>query len=234
MSVNNKIAIISGASGGLGQTVSREFHRAGASVVLLGSRPERVQPLVDELGDGRTLPLGADLTDPAGAERVVAATLDKFGRVDILLNLAGGFDGGQPVHQTDAAVLQKMFAINLHTAHNLSRAAAPAMIAQQWGRIVNTGSRDALKGRAKFSAYAMSKAALLRLTESMADELKPYHITVNAILPGTIDTPANRNAMPNADFSHWVQPATIARALLFLCAQNSATTGAAIPLLEQL
>jgi NAD(P)-dependent dehydrogenase (short-subunit alcohol dehydrogenase family) len=233
MSVNDKVTIISGASGGLGQTVSRIFHQNGAQLVLVGSRQERLQPLLDALGSERVLPVAANLTNPDGAEQVVEAALKRIGRVDILLNLAGGFAGGTPVHQSDADLLGKMLALNLHTTYNLSRAAAGPMIEQQWGRIVNTASRDALQGRANYSAYAISKAAVLRLTEAMAAELKPFNISVNAVLPGTIDTTANRQAMPKADPARWVKPATIAETMLFLAAENSAINGAGIPLFEQ-
>jgi len=126
-----------------------------------------------------------------------------------------------------------MLDINLHTTYNLSRAAIKSMIAQNWGRVVNTGSRDSLQGRANYSAYAISKAAVLRLTESMAAEVRPYDITVNAILPGMIDTAANRRAMPDADYSKWVKPVTIAETLLFLSQCNTAINGAAIPIYEQ-
>ena len=234
MSVNQKVTIISGAGGGLGQTVSRFFYEAGASVVLIGSTLEHVEPLANKLGRKRALPVAANLVNPQEAETAVASTLKHFGRVDILLNLAGGFSGGAPVHESAADDLDHMMAMNLQTCYNLSRAAVKPMIAQQWGRIVNTGSRDALQGRANYSAYAISKAAVLRLTESMAAEVKPYNITVNAILPGAIDTEANRRAMPNANFSKWVQPATIAQTLLFLVGSNTAITGAAIPLYEQM
>jgi len=234
MSANNKITIISGASGGLGQTVSRVFHQAGASVVLVASRPDGVQALVDEFGADRALAVGANLADPAGAEAVVTATLERFGRVDILLNLAGGFAGGAPVSESSEDDLNKMLDINLRTCYNLSRAAVKPMITQKWGRIVNIGSKDSLHGRANYSAYAISKAAVLRLTESMAEEVKQYNITVNALIPSAIDTEANRKAMPNADFSKWVQPATIAETLLFLVQEKTAINGAAIPLNEQM
>ena len=234
MSIENKVTIISGATGGLGQTVSQLFHQAGAQLVLVGSRPKTVEALAADLGGRRILPVAANLVEPAEAERVVALALKEYGRVDILLNLAGGFDGGDPVHRANEAILRKMFDINLHITYNLCRAAVKPMIAQKWGRVVNTGSRDSLKGRANFSAYAMSKAALLRLTESMAAELKEYHITVNAILPGMIDTEANRKAMPKGDFEKWVKPATIADTLLFLVSEKTAITGAAIPMLEEM
>jgi NAD(P)-dependent dehydrogenase (short-subunit alcohol dehydrogenase family) len=227
--IAEKVAIISGASGGLGQVVSRVFHQQGARVVLVGSRLDGVQTLADKLGD-RAFPLAANLVDPTEAEGVVQSTLHQFDRVDILLNLAGGFAGGQAVGDTPVDELDRMLDINLHTAYNLSKAAVKPMLAQKWGRIINVGSRDALKGRAKYSAYAMSKAAVLRLTESMAAEVQPYDITVNAILPGTIDTEANRRSMPDADFSKWVKPETIAQTLLFLTREDTAINGAAVPL----
>lgn len=234
MSVENKVTIISGASGGLGRIVSRIFYQNGARVVLVGSRPESVQPLVDALGTERTLPVAANLVDAAGAEQVVTAAVKQFGRVDILLNLTGGFAGGTPVHESDEGLLDRMLALNLQTTYNMSRAAVKPMVERQWGRIINVASRDGLRGRANYSAYAISKAAVLRLTEAMADELKSYNIAVNAVLPGTIDTEANRRAMPDVDFSRWVKPATIAEAMLFLAADNTAINGAAIPLFEQI
>lgn len=232
MSTENKVTIISGASGGLGGTVSRTFYEAGATLVLLGSQLAGVQELADSLGSPeRILPLAANLSDPAGAEEIVQAALARFGRVDILLNLAGGFGGGKPVSDSADDDLNKMLDINLRTAYNLSRAAVKPMLAQKWGRIINVGSRDALHGRPKYSAYAMSKAAVLRLTESMAAEVQDYGITVNAILPGTIDTEANRKNIPDADFSKWVKPAEIAATLLFLSGDGAAAiNGAAIPL----
>jgi len=134
-----------------------------------------------------------------------------------------------PVSEMEIELLNKMLDINFKTTYNLSRAAIRPMLDQDWGRIVNTGSRDATQGRAKYSAYAISKAAVLRLTESMAAEVKDYNITVNAILPGTIDTEDNRQSMPKADFSKWVQPATIADTLLFLVQEETAINGASIP-----
>jgi NAD(P)-dependent dehydrogenase (short-subunit alcohol dehydrogenase family) len=191
-----------------------------------------VQALTGELGS-RALPLAANLVDPAEAEHVAQFTLDHFGRIDILLNLAGGISGGQPVSNSPADELDKMPGINLRTTYNLSRVAVKPMMKQKWGRVVNVGSRDSLKGRAKFSAYAISKAAVLRLTESMAAEVKEYGITVNAVLPNTIDTETNRKNMPNADFSKWIEPEIIAETLLFLTSEDTAINGAAIPLYGQ-
>lgn len=234
MKLENRVTIISGATGGLGPTVSEVFYKAGASVVLIGSRLDKVQPLAESLGGERALPVAANLVDPAGAEAVVTAAVERFGRVDILLNLAGGFAGGTPFSQSSGDELNQMFDINFRTAYNMCRAVLKPMIAQQWGRIINVGSRDALHARANYSAYAISKAAVLRLTEALADEVKQDHITVNAIIPGTIDTEANRRATPEADTAHWVKPITIAETLLFLVQDNTAINGAAIPLYEQI
>lgn len=230
VSVEDKITIISGASGGLGQTVSEMFYQAGAKVVLVGNTLDKVQEIANTMEPSRALPLAADLTAADGAEAVVGAVLDKFGRVDILLNLAGGFAGGTPIHESDDSDPDKMMALNLRTAYNMSRAAVKPMIEQQWGRIVNIASRDALQGRAKFSAYGISKAAVLRLTESMAAEVKPYNVIVNALIPTAIDTEANRKAMPNTDPNKWLKPATIAKTLLFLSSDDLAIYGAGIPL----
>lgn len=234
MSLTDKVTIISGATGGLGQVVSQIFFEGGAKVVLVGSRQQGLKALVDDLGAGdRILPVVANLADPGEAQTVVDTTLSRFGQVDILLNLAGGFSGGKPVSEGQVEELQKMLAINLYTAYNLSRAAVRPMLAQNWGRIVNVGSRDALHGRANFSAYSISKAAVLRLTEAMAEEVKGHNIAVNAIIPGAIDTDANRQATPHADTRKWIKPTTIAATLLFLVQEKMAINGAAIPLYEE-
>lgn len=230
MSVLDKVTIISGATGGLGTDVSRIFHENGAKVVLIGTRIEEVQELANSLGSERVMPLAVNLVDPDEAQKVVDSTLERFERIDILLNLAGGFSGGKPVSESSVDILDKMLNMNLRTAYNLSRAAIKPMIEQNWGRIVNTASRDALHARPNYSAYAISKAAVLRLTEAMADEVEDHNITVNAILPGTIDTEANRQSMPKADFNKWVKPSTIANALLFVVCDDQAINGAGIPL----
>jgi NAD(P)-dependent dehydrogenase (short-subunit alcohol dehydrogenase family) len=233
LTVDKKVTIISGASGGLGQTVSRTFHEAGACVVLVGSHEEPLSALAEELGLDRAVPAVADLVSAGDADAVVGTTLERFGRVDILLNLAGGFTGGTPVSESSDQDLDRMLDINLRTTYNLCRAAVKPMIDQNWGRIVNTGSRDSLQARANYSAYAISKAAVLRLTESMAEEVRPHDITVNIILPGMIDTKANRQALPEADHTKWVKPITVAETLLFLSQCNTAINGAAIPVYEQ-
>lgn len=230
MSMDQRVVIISGASGGLGQDVSKAFHSAGARVVLLGSQPDGVGKLASELSPGAAS-LAVDLTDESEARRAVDFALGEFGRVDAVLNLAGGFAGGAGVAETQLSELDRLLDLNLRTALHLSLAAVPAMRERRWGRIVFIGSRDAWQGRRGYAFYAISKSALLRLAESMAAELREDGILVNALIPGTIDTAANRRSQPDADFSKWVQPASIARALLFLAGDDSAISGATVPVL---
>jgi NAD(P)-dependent dehydrogenase (short-subunit alcohol dehydrogenase family) len=171
---------------------------------------------------------GVDLTDAQAAERAVAAVVERFGRLDALLNIAGGFvwqttDDAEPAWD-------RMFALNLKTALNASRAALPDLKRSPEGRIVNVGANAALKCAAGMGAYAASKAGVHRLTESLAEELKSTSVTVNAVLPSILDTAQNRADMPDADPASWVQPADLARVMLFLASPESrAITGALIP-----
>jgi NAD(P)-dependent dehydrogenase (short-subunit alcohol dehydrogenase family) len=173
---------------------------------------------------------GVDLTNPESLAGMVQSSCDRFGRVDALVNTVGGYRGGQPVHEMDLADWDFLFEVNLRTTLLCCRAVIPQMLRQGEGRIVNVASRDGLLGTAGYSAYSGSKSALLRLTESMAAELKQSNINVNCILPGTIDTPQNRKAVPNGDFSRWVEPEAIADVILFLISDAArAINGAAVP-----
>jgi NAD(P)-dependent dehydrogenase (short-subunit alcohol dehydrogenase family) len=146
------------------------------------------------------------------------------------VNTVGGWRGGKPVHEMDLADWDFLFGVNLRTTLLCCRMVTPHMLRQGYGKIVNVSSRDGLAGGAGYSAYSASKSAVLRLTESMAAELKNANINVNCIMPSTIDTPQNRKAMPNADFSKWVAPEAIADVILFLLSDASrAITGAAVP-----
>jgi NAD(P)-dependent dehydrogenase (short-subunit alcohol dehydrogenase family) len=159
-------------------------------------------------------------------ERVIA----HFGRVDILANIAGGFAMGPPVHETEDKDWDFMMDLNARSVFNTCRAAVPHMIARGSGRIVNVSARAAREGKAHMAPYCASKAAVITLTESLAAELKDHGINANCILPGTIDTPQNRAAMPDADVSRWVPTAALADVILFLASNASAyVTGAAVP-----
>jgi NAD(P)-dependent dehydrogenase (short-subunit alcohol dehydrogenase family) len=172
----------------------------------------------------------ADLTNPAATQAAVDAARARFGHVDILAAVAGGWRGGTTVAETDLATLDWLLRINLVTAFNACRAVLPSMMAQGWGRIITIGARGAAGGQAHSGAYAASKAALVTLTQSIAAETRQTGITANMLLVSTIDTPANRAAMPAADHSRWVTPEQIAATVRFLCSEEAAAiNGAAIP-----
>jgi NAD(P)-dependent dehydrogenase (short-subunit alcohol dehydrogenase family) len=171
-----------------------------------------------------------DLAEETAVDAMVTEVLRRFGRIDVLVNTAGGFRSGGPVHKTPLQLYDAMLTTNMRTMLVASQAVIPQMIKQESGRIINISAQRALKGSAGTSAYGLSKAAVLHLTESMAVELKKHQIRVNCVLPNTIDTPENRKAMPNADWSRWTPPEAIADVILFLAAEESrAVNGASIP-----
>jgi NAD(P)-dependent dehydrogenase (short-subunit alcohol dehydrogenase family) len=221
----NRVALITGASGGLGSAVASSFLDAGMKVAGV-ARQWKIPP-----GGVGFVALEGDLTSAEGADAVVHAAVTAFGRLDALIHLAGGFSGGEPLEKTPPEVFDRMMNLNLHTGVNVMRAAVPHMKKAGKGRILAVGSRAGLEPSTGLSAYAASKAALHATMQSLAAELKPYAITVNAVLPSTIDTAANRAAMPKADPSTWVSPASIASLMLWLCSEEARdVTGALIPI----
>jgi NAD(P)-dependent dehydrogenase (short-subunit alcohol dehydrogenase family) len=171
-----------------------------------------------------------DLTDEEAVTRYYAAVATQQGGVDLLINIAGGFGGGQPVHETPWSLWQEQLDLNLKTAVLSCKAAVPHMLARGGGAIVNVGTRTATQPGKNLAAYAASKRGVIQLTEALAAELRDHDITANVILPSTIDTPANRKGDPDADFSRWVKPAEIAAVILFLAGPNARIiSGAAIP-----
>lgn len=230
--LTGKVAWITGASGGLGPAVVRALAEAGAAIVATSRNEDELAALQQEAGIPEVAWLGypSDLTDPIAAQAALDAALARFGRVDILAAVAGGWRGGKTVAETDLATLDWLLQINLVTAFNACRAVLPLMMAQGWGRIITMGARAAVGGQAHSGAYAASKAALVTLTQSMAAEIRQTGITANTLLAATIDTPANRAAMPAADHTRWVSPEQIAAAVRFLCSEEAAAiNGAAIP-----
>lgn len=228
----DRVVMVAGAAGNLGQAVARAFLAAGARLSLADRAADRLPERFPELADAADHLLfgGVDAADPASVQGWVDATVARFGRVDVLANTVGGYRAGTPVHETPLETWDFMLSLNARTAFVLSRAVLPTMLQQGRGRIVHTAARAALAGSANHSAYSASKSALVRLVESMAAEYRHQGITVNCVLPGTIDTPDNRQAMPNADWSRWVPPAAIANAFLFLASDAAAhITGAALP-----
>jgi NAD(P)-dependent dehydrogenase (short-subunit alcohol dehydrogenase family) len=230
--LKGRVAIVTGAVGNLGQAVAQAFAGAGARRVLVDRVPDRLARLYPEAaGSNETLLAGGfDLAQAPDAERLVETVLQRFQRIDVLVNAVGGFAGGKRVHEEDLGTWERMFAINLHTALNTCRAVVPQMLRQGGGRIVNVAARAALTGVPTLAAYSAAKGAVVRLSESLAAELKDQGVAVNCVLPGTIDTPENRRGMPGADFSKWVAPAAIADVVLFLASDAArAVSGAAVP-----
>ena len=213
---SNKKVLVTGAAGTVGNVVARRFHEAGATVTG-----------VDVVAhDAPWKTVVADLIDPNGAADAVA----KAGAVDILANIAGGFTMGEDVAETSDDTWNFMLNLNARTVLNMCRAATPGMVARGGGKIVNIGARGALRGAAKMGAYIASKSVVMRLTETLADELKHKGVNVNCILPSIIDTPPNRAAMPDANFAEWVPPEHIADVVLFLASPAADSIhGAAIP-----
>jgi len=224
--MQGKVVVVTGAFGVLGTAVVERARAMGAKPVLVdyASAPAnlRTDPLV--LG-------GVDLTKREAAEDAIQRAVAAAGRVDALLNIAGGFTW-RTLADGDCAVFDMMYALNLKTAANASKAALPHLI-QSSGAIVNVGAAGALKAGAGFGPYAASKSGVHKLTESLAEELKGK-VRVNAVLPSILDTEQNRRDMPNADPAKWVQPADLAKVMLFLASDDArAITGALVPVTGQ-
>jgi NAD(P)-dependent dehydrogenase (short-subunit alcohol dehydrogenase family) len=222
--MSRSVIAVTGGQGVLGRAVVEAALADGLRVAVIDHAPGQGAPEgVLELG-------GVDLTDPASATKAVDAVAAHFGRLDALLNIAGGFVW-QTTEDPEPA-WARMFALNVTTALNASRAALPHLKASAEGRIINVGANAALKSAAGMGAYAASKAGVHRLTESLAEELKDTAVTVNAVLPSILDTAQNRKDMPDADPARWVAPADLARVMLFLASPESrAITGALIPVM---
>ncbi len=231
--LSGKVVVISGAGGGLGLAVARRFHAEGGRMVLIDRSLEALRTTCAAIGlaEADALLSVTDLTHPDAVTQAVQNAVARFGGIDILANIAGAFVFSGPTYQADPDDLDKMLTINVKTVFLLSAAIARIMVEKATpGRIINVGASAALEGQAGLAAYSASKAALLRLTESMAAELREQKITVNAILPSTIDTPANRKAMPDADAGKWVTPDSLADVIAFLASDAARDiSGASIP-----
>jgi NAD(P)-dependent dehydrogenase (short-subunit alcohol dehydrogenase family) len=227
----NQVVIVTGANGELGQATAEAFAAVGAKLGLLGRNLDKLQEAFPDYQDSeQSLFLIADLTQEAAVQSSVDRAVDHFGRIDIIVHTAGGFRSGQTVHEMPLDLWDFMLDLNARSVLIASRAVIPQMIKQQRGKIITIGSKSAFGGAANKAAYSASKAAVLRLTESMSAELKHQGINVNSVLPGPIDTPANRKAMPTADTAHWVTPEQLSNVILFLASDAAqAIHGAAIP-----
>ena len=228
----DQVVVVSGAAGALGRQVVRAFLEQGAVVCALDRGEGRLAKHAMSAHTSGHLEIveKMDLSQDDMISALIGQVHQEVGEVDILVNTVGGFTSGQQVHELSAASWQQMLTVNVIPFLNLTRAFVPDLIKKQKGKVITIGSKAALKGSANNGAYAASKGALLRLTESMAAELVDKNIQVNCVLPGTIDTPANRAEMPEADFSKWVAPEKIAEVILCLASSASdAITGAVIP-----
>jgi NAD(P)-dependent dehydrogenase (short-subunit alcohol dehydrogenase family) len=227
--MKGKTIVVTGGFGALGRAVAEAASERGAKVAALDVAPQPPAGLAERLQTDALLLGGVDLSTAEGAGKAIGEVESKFGRLDALINIAGGFKW-ETIESGAAATWDFLFALNLKTALNASKAALPHLIKSGAGRIVNVGAQSALKAATGMGAYAASKAAVHKLTESMADEFKNRGVTVNAVLPSIIDTPANRADMPKANFDHWVKPADLAAVILFLASDEAkAVTGALIP-----
>jgi len=221
MSFKGKTVMVTGAAGNLGRAVADAFAGLGASLVLVDLKGR---------GDETGLFIETDLLDQKSVNGAVEQAIARFGRIDILCNIAGGFRMGAAVHETADADWDFLLDLNARTVLHTARAVVPRMLATGGGKIVNIGAFAAHKGAAQMAAYIASKSAVIRLTEAMAAELREKGINVNCVLPTIIDTPQNRADMPKADPKRWVAPQDLAKVVVFLSSDDArAVHGAALP-----
>jgi NAD(P)-dependent dehydrogenase (short-subunit alcohol dehydrogenase family) len=227
--MRDQAIVVTGAFGSLGAVTARMAIELGARVALIGRSAKAPAALVSEFGSNAVLLPGVELADEAAAKKAIDAAQRQLRGLDVLINTAGSFRW-QTVADGDPATWDLLFQSNLKSAVNACKAALPHLRASRAGRIINIGAVAALKAAAGMGAYTASKAGVHRLTESLAAELEHDGITVNAILPSIIDTPANRADMPKADFSTWVTPQSLANVILFLASDEAKDiNGALLP-----
>lgn len=234
MQFENRVALVTGGTGALGSAVTLDLLEHGARVAAPYRSQEEYEELERRAGERRKSLFGekADLTRADEVERAVSGVVERWGRLDYLIAVAGGFAAGKS-YETDERTWDHMFNLNLRSVYLALRAVVPVMIRRNFGRIVTVSSAAILNGGgAGIAAYAISKTAVRQLSQILADELKDYDIHVHSVLPGTMDTAANRKAMPKADFSKWVKTEDVARVIRTLLSDGlPAARSAAIPVL---
>jgi 3-oxoacyl-[acyl-carrier protein] reductase len=221
--MKGKVALVTGANGGLGSFVTRALLDAGATVIGLSRKIQQ-----SEFNNPSFTALPAEISTANGAKSAVDSIVARFGTLDVVAHTVGGFAGGKSIAETDDATFQRMFEINLTSTFHILRAVLPVMRKTGNGRIIAIGSRAALEPGAGVGSYSASKAAMVSLIRTVAVENKDVGITANVILPGTMDTPANRQSMPGADFSKWVQPATVASLIIWLAGDSAKDVNGAV------
>ncbi|SPA02269.1 3-oxoacyl-(acyl-carrier-protein) reductase FabG [Cupriavidus taiwanensis] len=225
MKFYSKTVLITGAGGNLGYAVASAFAEEGAKLVLFDRNPSKLGEF-----EGSHMVCGVDLVNQSDVSENVRAAVERFGQIDVVCNLAGGFSMGSPVHESSEDDIEHLLDLNVRTLLNVVRAVAPSMIGNGGGRFINVGANSAAKGVGLMSGYCATKDMVARITESMSAELRDSNINVNAVLPSIIDTPENRSAMPDADHDRWVKPRALADVIQFLASDAArAIHGALIP-----
>src|ERR1700758_3785731 len=224
--MKDKVVLITGAKGGLGSFVTQRFLATGATVVGASRSISK-----EDFPEPNFVPLPVDFTKSAAAREAVEAVVGRFGKLDVLVHAMGGFAGGKTVAETDDHTWEQMRELNLTSAFYVLRAAIPQLRKSRNGRVIAIGSLTAIEPHASLGAYVTFKSALATLVRTVALENKDVGLTANLILPGTMDTPANRKAMPAADPSKWVQPGAVADLALLLAEDRAPQmTGTVIPI----
>ena len=223
--MEGKVVLVTGAKGGLGAYVTQAFFDAGATVIGTSRKIQQ-----SDFSSSSFTSLPAEISSRGNAQGLVDQVGARFGRLDVLAHTVGGFAGGQSIADTDDDTFERMFDLNLNSVFHILRATIPALRQAGNGRIIAIGSRAALEPGAGVGAYSASKAAMVSLIRTVALENKDAGLTANVILPGTMDTPANRKSIPNADFSKWVRPSTVAGLITWLASDaGKDINGAVIP-----
>lgn len=225
---NNRVVMVTGGAGNLGSAVVRNYMQAGATVALVDRAQDLVDDALNEHGgvSANLRGFSGDLTDPDDVKRVVNDIVTGLGKIDVLAHTVGGYGAGDPVHEAKINIFEKMMLLNARPIFLVGGTVAKHMVDNGIeGKLVFTLARAGLKGSTNHGAYTASKAAAIRLMETMAAELKGYGIAVNGISPSTIDTPPNRDAMPDANFDKWVSPDQLAQAFMYLSSDNIGVFG---------
>jgi NAD(P)-dependent dehydrogenase (short-subunit alcohol dehydrogenase family) len=224
--MKNKVALITGANGGLGSVVTEKFLRAGATVVGVA-----LKIAGEDFPQSNFLAISADFTKAAAVRETIESVVTRFGKLDVLVHVLGGFAGGQTVADTDDATWEQMQKLNLTSAFYALRSGIPHLRKSSAGRIIAIGSLAATQAHPKLGAYVTFKSALVTLVQTAALENRDTALTANVVLPGTMDTPGNRKSMPGADFSKWLQPSDVADLVLWLADDRAGhVTGAVFPI----
>ena len=228
----DKVVMVTGAIGNLGVVLTQAFQSSKAKLALVDRGEERLRQAFPDLVGSPDYQLVncADLMDEGAVEAAVAETMQHFGRIDVLVNTVGGYRAGKMLHETPVETWDFLLNLNGRSVFIVCQKVIPRMLNGGSGKIVNVAARPGIEGQAGMAAYSASKSAVIRITESMAAELKDHGINVNCVIPGTIDTPQNRGTMPNADYNTWITPDSLADVILFLSSEAARDVhGAAIP-----